>query len=127
MSFVAKLAPYEHFLTCSYKFLYPNQMFLLAFNCSNACIHGLRTPREEIVFNAWPKINSHSQIFRYDGSILCLRNRPNFSDIFELCLHWVSVVRACIRPEKPLVTKQLKKYSVLKIVLKFHCLNELFL
>ena len=56
--------------------------------------HGLRTPREEIVFSARPKIHSHSQIFRYGRSIFCLPHRPNFSDNFDLCLHWVSVVRA---------------------------------
>ena len=56
--------------------------------------HGLRTPREEIAFTARPKIHSHSQIFRYDvGSIFCPPHRPKFSDIFDLCLHWVSVVR----------------------------------
>ena len=27
--------------------------------------HGLRTPREEKAFTAWPKIHSHSQIFSY--------------------------------------------------------------
>ena len=54
--------------------------------------HGLRTPREEIAFTARPKIHSHSQIFRYGQSIFCLPHRPNFSDIFDLCLHWVSVV-----------------------------------
>ena len=57
-------------------------------------LHGLRTPREEISFTARPKIQSQSQIFRYGGSIFCLPHRPNFSDIFDLCLHWVSVVRA---------------------------------
>ena len=56
-------------------------------------MHGLRTPREEIAFTARPKIQSQSQIFRYGGSIFCLPHRPNFSDIFDLCLHWVSVVR----------------------------------
>ena len=55
--------------------------------------HGLRTPREQIAFPARPKIHSHSQIFRYGGSIFCLPHRPNFSDIFDLCRHWVSVVR----------------------------------
>ena len=55
--------------------------------------HGLRTPREQIAFIARPKIQSQSQIFRYGGSIFCLPHRPNFSDIFDLCLHWVSVVR----------------------------------
>ena len=57
------------------------------------CQHGLRTPREEIAFTARPKTHSHSQMFRYDRSIFCLPHRPNFSDIFDLCLHWVSVVR----------------------------------
>ena len=56
--------------------------------------HGLWTPREKIAFTAQPKIHSHSQIFRYGRSIFCLPHRPNFSDIFDLCLHWVSVVRA---------------------------------
>ena len=60
---------------------------------SNSNIHGLRTPGEEIAFTAWPKIKSQSQIFRYGRSIFCLPHRPNFSDIFDLCLHWVSVVR----------------------------------
>ena len=55
--------------------------------------HGLRTPREEIAFTARPKIQSQSQIFRHGRSIFCLPHRPNFSDFFDLCLHWVSVVR----------------------------------
>ena len=49
--------------------------------------------REEIAFTAQPKIHSHSQIFKYGRRIFCLPHRPNFSDIFDLCLHWVSVVR----------------------------------
>ena len=53
-------------------------------------INRLRSPREEIAFTAWPRIDSRSQIF----SIFCLPHRPNFSDISDLCLHWVSVVRA---------------------------------
>ena len=56
-------------------------------------LHGLRTPREDIAFTVWPKIQSQSQIFRYDRSIFRLPHRPNFSDIFDLRLHWVSVVR----------------------------------
>ena len=55
--------------------------------------HGLRTSREEIAFTAQPKIQSQSQIFRYGRSIFCLPHRPNFSDVFDLCFHWVSVVR----------------------------------
>ena len=51
---------------------------------------GTWTPREEIAFTARP----HSQIFRYGRSIFCLPHWPNFSDIFDLCLHWVSVVCA---------------------------------
>ena len=61
--------------------------------CLYGVIHGLRTPREENAFTARPKIHSHSQIFRYGRSIFCLPHRPNFSDIFDLYLHWVSVVR----------------------------------
>ena len=48
--------------------------------------------REQIAFTAQPKIQSQSHIFRYDSSIFCLPHRPNFSDIFDLCLHWVSVL-----------------------------------
>ena len=55
--------------------------------------HGLRTPSEEITFTARPKIKSQSQIFRYGWSIFCLPYRPKISDFFDLCLHWVSVVR----------------------------------
>ena len=65
----------------------------------NVTHHGLRTPREEIAFTARPKIQSQSQIFRYGGSIFCLPHRPNFSDIFDLCLHWVSVVRVVDKRE----------------------------
>ena len=53
--------------------------------------HELWTPREEIVFTARPKIQSQSQIFRYVQSIFSLPHGPNFSDIFDLCLHWESV------------------------------------
>ena len=72
-----------------------------ASNISRRCIflivnwqnHGLRTTGKEIAFTTWPKILSHSQIFRYGRSIFCLPYRPKFSDFFDLCLHWVSVVR----------------------------------
>ena len=67
--------------------LLPNLMS----NC-NHYVHGLRTPREEIAFTAMPKINSHSQAFRYGRSIFCLPHRPKFSDFFDLCFRWVSVV-----------------------------------
>ena len=39
-----------------------------------------------------------AQIFRYGRNIFCLPHLPNFSDIFDLCLHWVSVVRAFTNP-----------------------------
>ena len=45
---------------------------------------------------ARPKINSHSQIFRYNRSIFCLPHRPKCSDFFDLYLHWVSVVRVSL-------------------------------
>jgi hypothetical protein len=55
--------------------------------------HGLRTLREEIAFTARPKIQSKSQIVFNGRNIFCLPHRHNFSDIFDLCLYWVSVVR----------------------------------
>ena len=73
-------------------------------NSVHTFVHGLRTPREEIAFTARPKIQSQSQIFRYGGSIFCLPHRPNFSDIFDLCLHWVSVVRVCKGSKKRIMT-----------------------
>ena len=68
-------------------------MSRLKFLVYNRLMHGLRTPREEIAFAARPKIQSQSQIFRYGRSIFCLPHQPNFSDILDLCLHWVSAVR----------------------------------
>ena len=59
----------------------------------NTLSHRLRTPREEIAFTAPPKIQSQSQIFRFSVSIFCLPHRPKISDFFDLCLHWVSIVR----------------------------------
>ena len=55
--------------------------------------HRLRTPVEEIAFTSRLKINYHSQIFRCGRSIFCLPHRSKFSDFFDLCFHWVSVVR----------------------------------
>ena len=49
--------------------------------------HGVRMPRKEIAFTAQPKIHSHYQIFKYGRSIFCPTHRPNFLDIFDLCLH----------------------------------------
>ena len=54
---------------------------------------GLQMPGEEIAFTAQPKINSHSQTFWYDQSIFCLPHQPKFSGFFNLCHHWVSIVR----------------------------------
>ena len=42
---------------------------------------------------ARPKINSQSQIFRYGRSIFLLPHRPKFSDLFDLWVYLVSVVR----------------------------------
>ena len=39
------------------------------------------------------KSNPQSQIFRYGRSIFCLPHRPKISYFFDLCFHWVSVVR----------------------------------
>ena len=69
---------------------------------SLALTHGLWTLGDEIAFAAWLEIHSHSQIFRHGRSIFCLPHRSKFSDFFDLCLHWVSVVRASHnRPTEP--------------------------
>ena len=62
-------------------------------NGNDVKVHGLRTPSEEIAFTARPKI--HSQIFTYGRGmfLFSLSHRPKFSDFFDLCHHWVSVVR----------------------------------
>ena len=31
----------------------------------------------------------------YGCSLFCVPHRPNQSNIFDLCLHWVSIVRGC--------------------------------
>ena len=74
-----------------------NDVLKAAFGALNNIKHGLRTPGEEIAFTARLKIHSHShsQIFRYGRSIFCLPHRPKFSDFFDLCLQWVSVVHDC--------------------------------
>ena len=46
-----------------------------------------------------PKIHSHSKIFRYGQSIFCLPHHPDISDIFDLCLHWVSVIHERTKTE----------------------------
>ena len=61
---------------------------------SHSLEHGLRTPGEKIAFTARPQIKSQSRIYRYGRSIICLPHQPKISDFFDLCLHWVSVVRA---------------------------------
>ena len=70
-----------------------SQRSLIPFKGDNEYKHGLWTPRGETDFTARPKIQSQSQIFRYGQSIFCLPHRPDFLDIFDWWLHWVSVVR----------------------------------
>ena len=53
--------------------------------------HGPRMPREENLFTEQPKIHSHPKIFKYGRSIFCLPHHPTFLDIFDLCLHWLSL------------------------------------
>ena len=59
--------------------------------------HKLQTPSEEIAFTAQPKIKSQSQILSYSQSMFCLPHRPKISDFFDLCLHWVSLLRGLAR------------------------------
>ena len=77
------------------KFIYSDKVTKLEIKVLLSCDHGLQTSREEMAFTARPKIPSHSQIFRYGRSIFCLPHRPYFSDVVDLMLHWVSVVRGC--------------------------------
>ena len=90
----------------------------------NALVYGLRTPREEIAFTARPKIQSQSQIFRYGGNIFCLPHRPNFSDIFDLCLHWVSVVRVLVHPKE--YKQKFGSFLPIKVYLKKTTLEIFF-
>ena len=71
--------------------------------------------REEIVFTVRPKIHSHSQIFRYGQSIFCLPHRPNFSDIFDVCPHWVSVVRGRYVIYKTFILEGMGKMKIKEI------------
>ena len=70
--------------------------------------HGLRIPSEEIGFTTRPKIKSQSKNFRYGRSKFCLPHQPKVSDFFDLCLHWVSVVRA---PNESINRGYLKKWA----------------
>ena len=79
-------------------------------------MHGLRTPGEKIAFTAQPKIQSQSQVLRYGQRIFCLPHRPKFSDFFELCLHWVSVVRDLMAHTQKLGNYIKKKLGYLPIV-----------
>ena len=56
-------------------------MHIFEFLALDTYWHGLQTPGEEISFTARPKINSHSQIFRYGRGIFCLPHRPKFLHI----------------------------------------------
>jgi hypothetical protein len=56
--------------------------------------HGLRMPSEKITFTARPKINSQSQIHKYDRSIFCLPHWPKFSDFFW-CMPSLGVSSPC--------------------------------
>ena len=55
--------------------------------------HGLRTPGEEIAFTAQPKFTLTPKFLGTAEAFVCLPHWPKFSDFFDLCLHWVSVVR----------------------------------
>ena len=75
----------------------PSNKFMFHFSIVKRGSHGLRTPRDKIAFTARPKIQSQSQIFRYGRSIFFLPHRPNFSDIFDLCLRPQFVLQLIIQ------------------------------
>ena len=78
-----KFTEAEYVLTAKWGLNFYQIEFLYVRNLTE---HGLWTSCEEIAFTSRPKINSHSQIFRYGRSIFCLPHQPKFSDFFELCL-----------------------------------------
>ena len=62
----------------------------------NTIDHRLRTPREEIAFTAlhgWIFTPTPKFLGTIEAYFVC-HIGPNFSDIFDLCLHCVSAVRA---------------------------------
>ena len=60
--------------------------------------HGLQTPSEEIAFTARAKIKSQSQVCigTVQWKHILSAILPIISGFFDLCLHWVSVVRGSI-------------------------------
>ena len=75
---------------------------------------GLRTYAEEIVFTAWSKIFSHSQIFRYGQSIFCVPYRQNFSD--SLIYAFIGFHSPCYEPSMVCHKKTILKLAILIIV-----------
>ena len=82
--------------------------------------------------------STQSQIFRYGRSIFCLPHRPNFSNIFGLCLHWVSVVHGiyhCIqsinsgsqRPNLPVPLSSTGYLVHCNFILQFNTTGTFFL
>ena len=94
-------SPFRFFIVSGFPYLFLIKLYLNHYSASTKN-HGLRTPREEIAFTERPKIQSQSQSFRYGQSIFCLPHQPNFSGIFDLCLHWVSIVRASRNSNGPI-------------------------
>ena len=80
-------------IICAIFITFATASILCFSKCQGGPSHRLRTPGEEIAYTARPKINSNSKIFRYGQSLFCLPHRPKFSYLFDLCLHWVSIIR----------------------------------
>ena len=66
---------------------------------SNLCMraHGLRTPGEEIAFTARPKFTPTPKFLGTAEAYFVCHIGPSFQNFFDLCLHWVSVVRVILR------------------------------
>ena len=91
---IAKLSikPFQLFICCKV-FKEETQNWIHFCLQSNILNYGLRTPSEEIVLSAWPKIKPQPKIFRYGRSIFCLPRRHKISDFFDLCLQQFSLVQ----------------------------------
>ena len=92
-----RIVKYTHPFPCQYFNTFKMQNFTPeSFRPGVFHSFGIRTTDNQRR-NTQPKIHPNSQIFRYSQKISCLPHRPNFSDTFDLCLHWVSVVRGLDR------------------------------
>ena len=47
----------------------------------------------EMAYKTWPRITPQSQMFNVAEAYLSATFNPDISNFFDLCLHWMSLVR----------------------------------